>query len=147
MTEPSDGPHDVQVIEVPRWVLVPVGLILAAFVLLCLAGSIILIVAPSENSPVAQITFGTGMVLVCLWLLSLCYRMVLGKKVRGGLFGPIALRIIAWVSLLLPVVGLSMALFTHQYDFTPLTLIGAAMYVGLFFSLRSLASHRERNGA
>lgn len=147
MNRPPEYSPQSEERAVPRWVYVPLGIVLGALAFLCLAGSIMIIFLPDKKNPdpILAPALGAGMILVSLWALSVCYRMVVGKKVRGGLLGPRALRVIAWVFLSLPITGLLVGLFTG--DFTNLLqgLVMSVVYVGAFFRLRSLAARRERN--
>jgi O-antigen/teichoic acid export membrane protein len=138
---PEIPPHPEEVV-VPRWVQVPVGLALTALLLLCLAGEAAVVFLPSEKDPVLAPLLGTGLVLVSLWALSVCCRLVFGRKVRGGLLSPVALRVVAWFFLLLPIVGL----FTGNFVTNTLqSLVQTAADISIFCGLRSLASRRERN--
>lgn len=88
--------------------------------------------------------FGLLMALVSLWALGKCFLLLSGKKVHGGLIKPRGLRVLAWFFLLLPIGGLFSGYFiTH----TAQALVQTAAYVSIFFGLRSLATHRERNDA
>lgn len=53
-----------EVILVPRWIQVPVGLFLAAILVFCLAGSLMLAFLPNEKSPILAPILGTSMSLV-----------------------------------------------------------------------------------
>ena len=138
-------PSDQGDLPVPRWVQIPVGLALSAILLLCLAGSITIVVPRDGRVSFRDRAFGAGMVLVTLWAFSVCYRLVTGKRVCGGLLGPFALRAAAWCFLLMPVAGLLTALFTRQFVNPLYGLLVTAIDIGVFFRLRSLASHREGN--
>jgi hypothetical protein len=57
--------------EIPRWIQVPVGLILGFLTLLCGFASVILLLAPNKKSPVLAIV-GLILLLGCLWVLEKC---------------------------------------------------------------------------
>jgi hypothetical protein len=102
--------------EIPRWIQVPVGLILSGILLLCGAGSITLIlVVASKQAPIATSTagmaIGVTMLVVTVWMLEKCFRLITGRRKKGGLMGPLALRSVAFLFLLLPFGGL----FTGYY--------------------------------
>ena len=99
---------------------------------------------PNEKAPNAAPIAGTLMSIVSLWGLLICYRLVSGKKVRGGLIGPAALRVNAWVFLLLPVGGVFTGYFEQH---TLRAVIMTAAYISVFYGLRSLATYREQNEA
>lgn len=144
MIPPDEPPSNEEVVPVPRWVQVPAGLFLGIILLFCLAGSAGLAFTPNEKAPLAAPFVGTLMSAVSFWGLLVCYRLVVGKRVRGGLIGPTALRIIAWVFLLLPVGGVFTGYFEQH---TLRAVIMTAAYISIFYGLRSLASHREQNEA
>jgi len=124
----------------PRSLQIVAGLLLGGFTLLCLAGSVTLVISPSAQAPVLAPTIGVGMVLVCCWLLMKCGRLIIGRKVAGGLMGPRALRLLAWFFLLLPVGGIFTGYFiTH----TLAAIVQTAAYISAFFGVRSLARFRE----
>lgn len=128
----------------PRWVQIPVGLLLGSFTLLCLVGSLTLALGTNEKAPVLAPLAGILMSLACLWILSMCLGLILGRRNSGGLMGPTALRIVAWFFLLLPVGGL----FTGYFVSRPLLgLLQTAAYVGIFFGLRKLANERSASEA
>jgi hypothetical protein len=129
---------------VPRWVQVPVGLLLGSFTLLCLLGSLTLVFGGNEKAPILAPIFGIGMSLACLWILRMCFGLVSGRRNSGGLMGPTALRIVAWFFLLLPVGGL----FTGYFISRPFqALIQTAAYIAIFFGLRKLANERSASEA
>ena len=139
----DDGPppHEEE-LPVPRWVQVPAGLFLGLILVFCLAVSVALALVPNEKAPIGAPIAGTLMGVVSLWGLRICYRMVAGKRVRGGLIEPTALRAIAWVFLLLPVGGVFTGYFEQH---TLRAVIMTAAYISLFRGLRSLATYREQN--
>jgi hypothetical protein len=144
MNAPPEQPPHLEDFSVPRWVQVPAGITLGGIVLLCLAGSLMMVFLPNEKAPVLAPMFGAFMALVSLWALSKCFLLLSGKKVRGGLIKPRGLRVLAWFFLLLPIGGLFSGYFiTH----TAQALVQSAAHVSIFFGLRSLAAHRERNDA
>jgi hypothetical protein len=142
MNLPSELSQHHEEVFVPRWVQIPVGIALGGIVLLCLAGSLMMVFLPNEKAPVLAPAFGVFMSLVSLWALAKCVRLLSGKKVQGGgLLGPRALRALAWLFLLLPVGGLFSGYFvTH----TAQAVLQTCAYVSIFFGLRSLAARRER---
>ncbi len=81
------------------------------------------------------------MVLACAWLLEKCGRLIIGRRVDGGLMGPRALRLAAWFFLLLPVAGIFTGYFVSH---TLVAVVQTAAYIGIFIGLRSLAKYRQR---
>lgn len=69
-------------------------------------------------------------------------RLITGRKTRGGLMSPRALRIVSVLLLVLPVVGL----FTGYYrEMGAVAIYQAVMYLLGFVGLRRLARKREAN--
>lgn len=142
MKLPDSDAIENEEVCLPKWVTFPVGIILGLFTLLCLTGSITLVISPNERAPLLAPVIGIVMVLGCLWSLEKCVRLVTGRKRKGGLMTPRALRVIGWVFLLLPIGGLFSGYFvTH----TLLASLQTAAYVSVFFGLRRLAAYRESN--
>jgi amino acid transporter len=128
--------------EVPRWVQVPIGLVLGLLTLLCGFASVILLLAPNKKSPILAIVVGLILLLGCLWVLEKCFRLLAGRKNRGGLMTPNTLRLVSFFFLVLPVAGL----FTGYYrQMGPVAIFQAVMYFFSFLGLRSLARKREAN--
>ena len=129
--------------EVPRWVQVLVGLVLALLTLLCGFASVMMLVVPNEKSPILTIVVGLVLLLSCLWVLEKCFRLLTGRKNRGGLMAPNTLRVVSFFFLAFPVVGL----FTGYYRKMGLVAIfQAVMYFFSFLGLRALARRREASG-
>jgi hypothetical protein len=124
----------------PRWIQIPVALFLGCVTLLSLLGSITMVINPNEMAPVLAPALGILMALACCWLLQKCVFLLIGRRVRGGLFGPLALRLLAWFFLLLPIGGIFTGWFqTH----TLVALVQTVAYIATFFALRTLAAVRE----
>lgn len=132
--------QDVRAIELPRWVQVPIGVILSLFTLLCGFASAYLLFVPNKKAPILAFVVGFILLLGCLWVLAKCFRLVTGRKRRGGLMSPRALRVVSFFLLILPVVGL----FTGYYrERGAIAIFQAVMYFFGFFGLRALARKRE----
>jgi hypothetical protein len=144
MNHAEGPPQHQEELPVPRWVQVPAGIFLGLILVFCLAGSAALALTPNEKAPTAAPIAGTLMSAVSLWGLLICYRLVSGKKIRGGLIGPRALRVIAWIFLLLPAGGVFTGYFEQH---TLRAVIMTAAYISVFYGLRSLATYREQNEA
>lgn len=140
MSEDSAQQFEPGDIAVPRWIQIPVGLVLGLLLILCLAGSFMMVFMPNEKAPVLAPIFGVGMALASLWALGKCVRLVSGKRLRGGLISPRALRLISWLFLMLPVGGVFSGYFvTHTLQ----AILQTVAYVGFFLGIRTLAAHRE----
>lgn len=94
----------------------------------------------SSPSPVFAVAVVLILLLVCLWVLVKCFRLVTGRKKRGGLLSPTVLRVVAVFLLIIPVAGL----FTGNYrEMGSIAILQAVMYSFGFFGLRALARKRE----
>jgi hypothetical protein len=126
--------------EVPRWIQVLMGLVLALVTMLCVFGSVTMLVVPNEKSPVLAVVVGLVLLLGCLWVFEKCFRLLTGRKNRSGLMAPNTLRVVSFFFLTLPVAGL----FTGYYRKMGLVaILQAVMYFFSFLGLRALARKRE----
>ena len=126
--------------ELPRWAQVATGLVLGVLALGCGYASATLMFDLNRKAPLLLISIGVILLLGCLWVLGKCVRLVIGRRIRGGLMSPRALRVVAVFLLVLPVASL----FTGYYrQMEPVAIFVATMYVFGFFRLRALARERE----
>jgi hypothetical protein len=96
---------------------------------------------PNKTAPVLAFVIGIILLLGCLWVLAKCFRLITGRKQRGGLVSPRALRVVSFFLLIFPVVGL----FTLYFrDMGAIAIFQAVMYLFGFFGLRVLARKREK---
>jgi len=124
----------------PRWAQVPIAVVLGLFALLCAFASARLLFDLNRKSPLVAILLGLILLLGCFWVLEKCFRLLVGRKDRGGLMSPRTLRVVAFFLLILPIAGL----FTGYYrTMGPIAVFQALMYVSGFFGLRALARERE----
>jgi uncharacterized membrane protein len=126
--------------ELPRWVQIPVGLVLGLFTLLCGFASLSLLLVPNKQVPSLAVVIVLVLLLGCLWVLEKCLRLLTGRKHRGGgLLAPKTLRIVSLFLLVIPVAGL----FTGYYRKMGLLAVFQALsYFIAFFGLRALARNR-----
>src|SRR6202035_2578796 len=111
--------------EIPRWIQVPIALVLGLLTLLCGFASVILLLAPNKKSPMLAIVVGLILLLSCLWVLEKCFRLLTGRKNQGGLMTPSTLRVVSFFFLVIPVAGL----FTGYYrEMGPVAIFQAVMY-------------------
>ena len=126
----------------PRWVQVPAGVVLALITLLCGFAVVPLLLMRYRYSPAPLLLVAVALFLLlgCGWILEKCLRLITGRKKRGGLLSPNALRVVAVVMLILPVVGL----FTGYYrENRALAIFQVVAYFLGFVGLRALAGKRE----
>jgi hypothetical protein len=101
MGEIEQSPHKAR--EWHWLIRLPVGLLLSFCALACGAFSSVLIFAPPpKNPPLAQ-CFGVMMVLVCMWVLSLEFRLITNRPNYGGLLSPLLLRLVAVYMAAMPI--------------------------------------------
>jgi hypothetical protein len=132
--------EDANEIELPRWVQVPIGIILSLFTLLCGFASAYLLFVPNKKAPILTFIVGLVLLLGCVWVLAKCFRLISGRKHRGGLMSPRALRVVSACLLVLPIIGL----FTGYYrEMGSVAIFQAVMYFFGFLGLRALARRRE----
>ncbi len=126
--------------ELPRWVQVPVGLMLALFTLFCAFASLSLLQSPHKKNPIFVVTVAVVLLLGCLWVLEKCFRMVAGSKKPGGLLSPRTLSLLSYICLALPLV----AVFTGYYrEYRAAIIVQAVVHALIFLKLRSVARQRE----
>ena len=93
--------------ELPRWIQISVGIALGLLTTLCGLASIVLLFPDKDvPNPIFARVVGVILLVGCLWLLEKCFRLVTGRKRKGGLLSPNVLRIVAVCMLILPVTGL-----------------------------------------
>lgn len=125
--------------EVPRWVQVPAGLVLGLLTLLCGYVSVVFLLAAKQKKPILAV-IGFVLLLGCFWVLEKCFRLLTGRKNRGGLMTPGTLRVVSFFFLIFPVAGL----FTGYYrKIGLLAVFQAVMYFFAFLGLWGLARKRE----
>lgn len=129
--------------EAPRWIQVSIGLVLCSFTLFCGFASVVLLLDTKEQNPILAIVVGFFLLLGCLWVLEKCFRLLTGRKNGGGLMTPVALRVVSFFFLIVPVAGF----FTGYYRKMGLVAIyQAVMYFFGFLGIRALARKREASG-
>jgi hypothetical protein len=128
--------------ELPRWIQVPVGIILGLITLFCGLAVILMLLMRYKYAPAPLLLVAVGLLLLlgCYWILAKCIQLITGRKKRGGLLSPRALRIVSFFLLILPVVGL----FTGYYRrMGALAIFQTVIYFFGFLGLRALARKRE----
>lgn len=139
------GPSEEREKEIPRWAQICIGLALGLLTLaLGFASTVGLLIIPNEKAPILAIAVGLALLLVCVWVLEKCLRLVAGRKNRGGLMSPTTLRVLSVFFLLLPVAGLFNGYYRRM---EPVAMFQAVMYFFAFLALRKLAWKREAAAA
>jgi hypothetical protein len=137
----EDSPTpELQLPGSPRWLEVSAGIFLFPMALLCLMGSITLVIDPPAKSPLIAAASGVLFVLLSVWLLGKSFQLIANRPTSGGLMGPIALRLSAGLFFLLPFAGL----FTGYYRAHFLiAILQTTMYFIVSASLFRLAKSRS----
>ena len=136
--------HEFPEVDLPRWIQVSAGLVLAFATLACGFASASMLIVPNARSPVFTVVVGSILLLACLWVFEKCFRLLTGRKNRGGLMTPNALRAVSLFILAFPVAGL----FTGYYrKMGGVAILQALMYFFGFLGLQALARKRETNAA
>ena len=136
--------NEIPEVDLPRWVQVPAGLTLAFVTLACGFASASMLIVPNAKSPVFTFVVGSILLLACLWVFEKCFRLLTGRKNRGGLMTPNTLRVVSLFILAVPVAGL----FTGYYrKMGAIAILQAMIYFFSFLGLHALARKRETNAA
>jgi hypothetical protein len=94
----SPPSQDFREPDIPRWVQIPIGIILALFTLFCAFATVsIFFLTRNKNPNPIVVAFVLLVLLIpCLWVLGKCFRLITGRKKHGGLLGPAVFRIVAY---------------------------------------------------
>jgi hypothetical protein len=95
---------------------------------------------PSQKAPLLAVIAGLILLVGCFWVIANCFRVITGRKNRGGLMSPNTLRVVAFFLLVLPIGGL----FTGYYrEMGAVAIFRAVTYFFGFLGLCALARKRE----
>ena len=127
-------------VRVPRWVSMPLGLLLLPVLILCVFGGISLFIDPPEDVATARYLIGTVVIAACYGFGVVVFRLITGKESKyGGLFPPSALKGLALVFAAIPI-GL---VFTGFYSDEPIrSLLVAVVWVTMAISIWRTAARR-----
>lgn len=140
--DPDEGPEAPS--DLPRWVTVPLGLLLLPITLLCVLGSSFLVVSPNVEVTALYIALVSIVLAGSLWVLLLSLRLVFGKpRRRRGFLGPYELRLIAITFAAIPVVSICVGTFWEKPVLHSLMTVG---YAGIVISFWQLAKERSQAG-
>jgi hypothetical protein len=88
-------PESVEPKPLPRWVTIPLGLVLFPFTLMCVVGSAILLLAPNVPPSFFTVSIATLFLGGSLWVSLLSFRLIISNPSKSkGLVSPLALRLI-----------------------------------------------------
>jgi hypothetical protein len=125
----------------PRWVTIPLGVVLAPFTLLCVIGSASLLLAPRVPPTVLTVSLGTLFLAGSVWVFVLSLKLVFFNPARRrGFISPFGLRVIAGIFAIIPVAALISGTFWEK------PVLHSAMTVGyIFIVLRLLGMAKSRS--
>jgi membrane protease YdiL (CAAX protease family) len=126
--------------EIPAWIRIPAGILIALFTLLCLVGTVTIFMSLKKDNLVFGIFIGTILLIGCLWVLIKSIRIVLNVRRKNGLLAPLTLRLFGIFFLLLPVGGI----FTGYFkEIGVVAVIQTILHIGICFVLFRHAKTRE----
>ena len=135
--------EEIEPKPLPRWVTIPLGLLLTPFTLICVIGSATLLVAP--NVPPSLVTISLGSVFLggSLWVFYLSLRLLfVNPKTKSKFISPFGLRAVALVFAVIPVVSIIVGTFWEKPIIHSIMTIA---YVGIVFRLWGMAGQRVTN--
>ena len=127
--------------SLPRWITIPLGLILIPFTFLCVIGSSVILLAPNIPRSFLTVLLGSLFLAGSLWVFYLSFRLVfVNPKGKSKFIPPIGLRIIAVVFAAIPLISLILGSFWEK---PIIHSIMAIAYIGIVIKFWSLANHRK----
>jgi hypothetical protein len=99
----------------PRWVTIPVGLVLFPFALLCGAGSLDILVAPKVPPSAFTISIGSVLLAGSVWVSTLALRLIFIRPSQSKrLVSPIGLRVIGLIFAAIPITSVILGTFWEK---------------------------------
>jgi hypothetical protein len=106
----------------------------------CLAGSLVLVLAPPTKNPPLAVAVGVAIGWLSLWIASVAVRLIFNMSTYGGLLSPLVIRLVAIYCAAFPtfllITGKSSTWSAWQY-------LQAAAYIFGAFGLWRLAAWRK----
>ncbi len=126
----------------PRWVTMPLGIILTPFTFLCVIGSSIMLLAPNVPPNAFTVLLGSLFWAGSCWVFYLSLRLLfVNPKSKSGLITAMGLRGIALVFAVIPVASLITGSF---WDKPIIHSIMTVLYMFIIAHLWGLAKHRSQ---
>jgi len=124
----------------PRWVTIPLGLLLAPFTFICVLGSFTLLFLPDVN-PAISLSIGGIFFAGSLWVFFLSVRLIfVNPKSKSKFISPNGLRAIALVFFLIPIISLALGTFWEKPLIHSIMTIA---YIAVVLRLWSMAKDRQ----
>ena len=101
--------------SLPRWITLPLGLVLFPFTLLCILGSAIMLLAPNVPPSIFTISIGSVFLIGSIWVSLLLFRLIVSNpKKSKGFVSPVVLRIIGVLFVAMPIMALAVGTFMDK---------------------------------
>lgn len=127
----------------PRWVTIPLGIVLTPFTFLCVIGSSTLLLAPNVPPSVLTVSLGSLFLAGSLWVFYLSLRLLFANpKGQSSFISPNGLRAIALVFAVIPIISLVLGTFWEKPVIHGVMTVA---YIGIVLRLWDVAKHREQN--
>lgn len=127
----------------PRWVTIPLGIFLVPITLICVIGSLSLLLAPNVPPTALTVAISSLFLAGSLWVFFLSFRLIfVDPKSKSKLISPNGLRAIALVFAVIPIVSLVLGTFWEKPVVHSIMTI---TYIGIVLRLWGMASDRKHN--
>jgi hypothetical protein len=135
--------EEVEAKPLPRWVTMPLGLLLTPFTLICVIGSASLLVAPNVPPSLLTVSMGSIFLVGSLWVFYLSLRLLfVNPKSSSNFISSVGLKVIALVFAVIPVMSLFIGTFWEKPVIHSIMTIA---YIGIVFRLWGVANYRRQN--
>ena len=125
----------------PRWVTVPLGLLLVPFTLICVVGSATILIDPFVPPSIFTVSIGSIFLAGSLWVFYLSFRLVFSSPNSEKKFlSTFMLRVISLVFLAIPVVSIAVGTFWEKPIIHSIMTVG---YISVVIRLWAIGKHRE----
>ena len=101
--------------SLPRWITLPLGLVLFPFTLLCIVGSAIMLLAPNVPPSFFTVSIGSVFLIGSIWVSLLSFRLIVSSpKKSEGFVSPVALRLIGVLFIAMPIMAVIVGTFMDK---------------------------------
>jgi len=129
----------------PKWVTLPLGVILFPFSLMCITGSLIMLLAPNVPISIFTIIIGSLFLFGSVWVSLLSFRLIFSSYNKGkDLVSPNGLRAVAILFFCIPILAIVLGTFMDKpFVYSVQTIF----YFFIAFRLFSFARFRENKSS
>ena len=129
--------------EVPRWVLIPFGILIFGVGIIMALPSLWFIIAQPGKNPAIAVLFGLFALFVAFLFFAIGIRLIRGKRDRqDGFFSARALRISSWLLFAIPIFGIIGQLVAGTFSFLPSIYSTVSLWLSSF-TLAAMARNRR----